>query len=198
MKKIIISVLLIAISIGGVGINQITKKSDEVKNDTTTEKISNVEESSVKETEINDSVETDTDEVTDKNQGESSDTKSQNKTNNSKSKPKQEITESTAKVEEQQVVQETPKQEQPVKQETPQQEQPKQEQQKPSYIGVPDPNDLDYPVHHGVIQYKTYEECYNAGIELSFSDSSVKSFWSYPVRDSRASILGYYLYVERY
>ena len=198
MKKIIISILLIAISIGGFGINQITKVSDDIKNDTTTEKKSNVEEATAKETKIDDSVNADIDEVTDNNQVESSDTKSQNKTNNSSSKLKQEKTESTSKVDEQQVVQETPKQEQPVKQETQQQEQPKQEQQKPSYIGVPDPNDLDYSVHHGVIQYKTYEECYNAGIELSFSDSSVKNFWSYPVRDSRATILGYYLYVERY
>ncbi|MDD3453671.1 MAG: hypothetical protein PHN42_05325, partial [Bacilli bacterium] len=64
MKKIIISILLIAISIGGFGINQITKVSDDIKNDTTTEKKSNVEEATAKETKIDDSVNADIDEVT--------------------------------------------------------------------------------------------------------------------------------------
>src|SRR5574344_1712655 len=107
-------------------------------------------------------------------------------TNNSSNQTKQEITQSTQQVDEKSVQKEEPKQEEKV------------EEQKPSYIGVPNPNDLDYPVHHGVLQYKTYEECYSAGIALSFEDSNVKSFWSYPVRASQYIILGYYLYVERY
>lgn len=195
MKKIIMSVLFILMTSVGIGITKVSD-SELKQNNSLKEKevVVEQEESKISSEEMNELKEESNPEIKDEEksattkQSESKSTSTQTKkdTNNSSNQTKQEITQSTQQVDEKSVQKEEPKQEEKV------------EEQKPSYIGVPNPNDLDYLVHHGVIQYKTYEECYNAGIELSFADSSVKSFWSYPVRDSQSTILGYYLYVERY
>ena len=67
------------------------------------------------------------------------------------------------------------------------------------YVGVPYPNDLDYSFHNGVIEYNTYNDCYNNGINISFNyEAEVRNFWCVPIRDSQATVLGYYLYIETY
>ncbi|MDO5568570.1 MAG: hypothetical protein Q4G04_00455 [bacterium] len=115
----------------------------------------------------------------------SSEKKEQDKTttNNSNSIPKNDISSSQTITEEQieQPIIETPKQEEP----------------KPSYIGVPDPNHPDYSFHNGVIEESDKNTCLSKGENISFIDTvDIINTWCVPVRDGQNIILGYYLVIK--
>lgn len=70
---------------------------------------------------------------------------------------------------------------------------------KPSYIGVPSPNDFYYSIHHGVIEYTTMEDCLNAGIEIGFKDTvDIRNTSCYDIIDDDGTVLGEYLQIVCY
>ena len=53
-----------------------------------------------------------------------------------------------------------------------------------SYVGVPDPNNFNYSMHHGVIEYSTEQSCIDASYEIGFKDTVdiINSFCYYHKR----------------
>lgn len=68
-----------------------------------------------------------------------------------------------------------------------------------SYVGVPDPNNFNYSMHHGIIEYNPNQrqDCINESIEIGFKDTvDITNTFCLEVYDSNNTILGYYLYIK--
>lgn len=74
---------------------------------------------------------------------------------------------------------------------------PKEE--KKSYVGVPDPNNYNYSMHHGNIEYQPNQrqDCINDSIDIGFKDTvDITNAFCLDVYDSNNTLLGYYLYIK--
>lgn len=70
---------------------------------------------------------------------------------------------------------------------------------KKSYVGIPDPNNFNYSMHNGVIEYNSEQrdKCIEDSIEFSFKDTvDITNAFCLDVYDSDNNILGYYLYIK--
>lgn len=70
---------------------------------------------------------------------------------------------------------------------------------KKSYVGIPDPNNFNYSMHNGVIEYNSEQrdKCIEDSIEFSFKDTvDITNAFCLDVYDSNNNILGYYLYIK--
>lgn len=68
-----------------------------------------------------------------------------------------------------------------------------------SNVGVPDPNNYNYSMHHGTIEYNPNQrqKCIDDSIEFSFKDTiDITNAFCLEVYDSSNTILGYYLYIK--
>lgn len=68
-----------------------------------------------------------------------------------------------------------------------------------SNVGVPDPNNYNYSMHHGTIEYNSSQrqKCIDDSIEFSFKDTvDITNAFCLEVYDSNNTILGYYLYIK--
>ncbi len=66
-----------------------------------------------------------------------------------------------------------------------------------SYVGVPDPNNFNYSMHHGIIEYNDKQSCINDSIDIGFKDTvDITNSYCLEVYGSNNNILGYYLYIK--